>query len=62
MMLTWLTLMEPCSTVPVMTVPWPRMLKQWSTEKTSGSETARGGMYTCLQSSSTSAVTPETRP
>ena len=53
-MLTSFTATDPLSTVPVMTVPWPRMGKQWSTENTNGPMEERFGMntldvMTCLQ-------------
>mmetsp|Transcript_42690 Transcript_42690/g.71239 ORF Transcript_42690/g.71239 Transcript_42690/m.71239 type:complete len:370 (+) Transcript_42690:70-1179(+) len=32
----WLTSTEPCRTVPVRTVPWPLMEKQWSTANRKG--------------------------
>ena len=40
----------PLSTVPVMTVPWPLMGKQWSTEKMNGPLGDREGMNTCRES------------
>ena len=44
--LTSLTATDPLSTVPVMTVPWPRMGKQWSTEKTNAPDEDRFGTNT----------------
>ena len=38
--LTW-------SRVPVMTVPWPLMAKQWSTARSAGPATTRAGTYEC---------------
>ena len=45
-----LTSLMPLSMVPVMTVPWPLMGKQWSTEKMNGPLGDREGMNTCRES------------
>lgn len=44
--LTSLTATEPLSIVPVMTVPWPRIGKQWSTENTNAPDEDRSGTNT----------------
>jgi hypothetical protein len=43
--LTSLTDTLPLRAVPVITVPWPLILKQWSTEKINGPFTSRWGIY-----------------
>lgn len=43
-----LTAKEPCRTVPVMTVPWPRMEKQWSTAIRRSPPGSLLGRYVCF--------------
>lgn len=43
-----LTAREPCRTVPVMTVPWPRMEKQWSTAIRRSPPGSLLGRYVCF--------------
>lgn len=48
----------PCSTVPVITVPWPLMGKQWSMENSNGAELLRATGCAVLMSSCFSSSTP----
>lgn len=48
----------PLSAVPVITVPWPLILKQWSTEKINGPWASLSGMYVLVFSVSISSVNP----
>mmetsp|Transcript_23189 Transcript_23189/g.78964 ORF Transcript_23189/g.78964 Transcript_23189/m.78964 type:complete len:381 (+) Transcript_23189:820-1962(+) len=50
--------MLPCSTVPVSTVPWPLMGKQWSTAYSRGSSALRLSSGTRESSSATSGSMP----
>ena len=62
----WFTASRPCSTVPVSTVPWPLIAKQWSTANSSGfvssgAPAATGG-GTRRVSSAVSAARPSAPP
>mmetsp|Transcript_25800 Transcript_25800/g.86701 ORF Transcript_25800/g.86701 Transcript_25800/m.86701 type:complete len:211 (-) Transcript_25800:288-920(-) len=48
----------PRKTVPVTTVPWPRIVKQWSTLKKKGPSTSRAGMAETRQISETRVSRP----
>mmetsp|Transcript_25800 Transcript_25800/g.75617 ORF Transcript_25800/g.75617 Transcript_25800/m.75617 type:complete len:247 (+) Transcript_25800:813-1553(+) len=54
----WFTAMEPLRTVPVITVPWPLMGKQWSTAKCRGPSSARWGSATRARISVMSSSIP----
>ena len=43
--ITSFILRAPDNAVPVITVPWPRIEKQWSTEKMKGPVESRFGLY-----------------
>mmetsp|Transcript_16263 Transcript_16263/g.65704 ORF Transcript_16263/g.65704 Transcript_16263/m.65704 type:complete len:243 (-) Transcript_16263:311-1039(-) len=56
---TVLVLARPRRHVPVTTVPWPRMEKQWSMAKKKGPSTSRRGILAVVVMSDTTSLRPQ---